>query len=411
MTNKDEHIFQLLLEKLSGEISDENRLYLEQVMQEDASVKRCLEEMEEALAAAGPEFMTDVYNEIAWSRVLSLMTSEQAKSEEPTLSSPEIPAPAAQVIPMSATPVKKSRRAYKWGIAAAITGIISTSLYFLLTGSFSRQSGNMIADNIDLPSQADVQLLLENGDTIQLAGKDGAEIITQPARLRTRSGHLSFTTNNGASGWNTLAVPTGKDYSIALADGSTIHLNAFSRLRFPFSFSGKTREVYLEGEAFFDIAPNAEQPFIVHTGETSIRVLSTAFNVNAYSDSLVVTSLVKGSVVTKVNDQQSIVLHPGNETIYRKGHKQKVQQFDENTTLSWRNGEYVYYNQPLASLEGVLKHWYGKTLIFDDPGLADKMLTGVIERDKPFIEFLESLGRTSGIAYDIDNGNIHLKSK
>jgi ferric-dicitrate binding protein FerR (iron transport regulator) len=169
--------------------------------------------------------------------------------------------------------------------------------------------------------------------------------------------------------------------------------------------------VYLDGEAYFDIATNASQPFIVHTSETSIKVLGTSFNVNAYSDSLVVTSLVAGSVMTNVKESESVILKPGMESIYRKGYSQQLNNFDETVTLAWRKGEYAYYNRPLGTLDAVLFHWYGKQLLFEDPLLENKMLTGVIERNQPVTDFLESLDKTSGITYRITDDKIYLRSK
>ncbi|MBP1651267.1 MAG: anti-FecI sigma factor, FecR, partial [Bacteroidetes bacterium] len=82
MIHNEEHIFQLILEKLSGEISQENLDYLNKVAGEDPSVQRCLDEMEDALHAAGPGFMTDVYNEMAWGKVLSLLDADQMDGQQ-----------------------------------------------------------------------------------------------------------------------------------------------------------------------------------------------------------------------------------------------------------------------------------------------------------------------------------------
>jgi ferric-dicitrate binding protein FerR (iron transport regulator) len=262
-----------------------------------------------------------------------------------------------------------------------------------------------------IPAWGDVRLLLEEGDTVSLASNTAADINTQNALLHQRDGMLSFQPGDGAGGWNTLFVPTGKDYKVQLSDGSVVHLNAFSRLRFPFSFDGNNREVYLEGEAYFDIAKKADQPFIVHTAGTSVKVLGTSFNVSAYNDSLIVTSLVSGSVVSDAEDNDSIYLKPGMASVYRKGYRQQQQSFDETITLSWRKGEYAYYNQPLGTLDAVISHWYGKQLLFDDPALANKMLTGVIERDQPLADFLESLDKTSGITFRITDDKIYLRTK
>lgn len=408
MSYNEEHIFQLILEKLSGDISDEDNQYLEQAAREDPNVRRCLEELEGARDVAGPDFMTDLHNERAWSSVLSLLHADQEKKSD-------LPVAAAgkETVVVSRHDISPARSPQrKWWLAAAVTLLIAAGGYWLLGGRPATVGDTALAMfTKEIPVWGDMKLLLENGDTIRLSGNADTDIHTKAALLHPGAGSLSFTAGQMRKGWNTLFVPTGKDYKVVLSDGSIVHLNAFSSLRFPFSFDGKTREVYLDGEAYFDIATNASQPFIVHTAETSVRVLGTSFNVNAYSDSVVVTSLVAGSVMTNVKESESVILKPGMESIYRKGYSQQLSNFDETVTLAWRKGEYAYYNKPLGTLDAVLFHWYGKQLLFEDPLLANKMLTGVIEREQPVTDFLESLDKTSGITYRITDDKIYLRSK
>ncbi|PSL25026.1 FecR domain-containing protein [Chitinophaga ginsengisoli] len=408
MSYNEEHIFQLILEKLSGDISDEDSQYLERIAREDPNVRRCLEELEGARDVAGPDFMNDVHNERAWSNVLSLLHADHEK--KPALT--PVTADETPVVNMPEPSSRKSSSRNTWWLAAAVTLLIAAGGYWLMNSKSASIQDNAIAMHTgDIPLWGDMKLLLDNGDTIRLSGREDADITTKAALLHPGTGQLSFTAAKQRKGWNTLFVPTGKDYKVVLSDGSTVHLNAFSRLRFPFSFDGKTREVYLEGEAYFDIATNASQPFIVHTAGTSVRVLGTSFNVNAYSDSFIVTSLVQGSVMTNVEESEGLILKPGMEATYRKGYSQQLGTFDEAITLAWRKGEYAYYNKPLGTLDAVILHWYGKQLLFEDPLLANKMLTGVIERNQPVTDFLESLDKTSGITYRITDDKIYLRSK
>ncbi|MGY0036742.1 FecR family protein [Pedobacter sp. NJ-S-72] len=106
--------------------------------------------------------------------------------------------------------------------------------------------------------------------------------------------------------WSTLVVPVKLDYQITLSDGTRVWLNSASSLHFPFSFSGATREVYLTGEAFFKVAKNPDQPFIVHTNQTDVKVLGTEFNVNSYNSNITMTSLVEGSVKTSGHDKKKV---------------------------------------------------------------------------------------------------------
>lgn len=419
MIHNEEHIFQLILEKLSGEITPENLDYLNKVAAEEPSVQRCISEMEDALTAAGPGFMNDVYNEMAWGRVLSLLEVDQpdlkvtVQEEENPLQEQKVlkavEMPQASEVPEEPveqiTGIKKTSSRI-WLAAAGLLVAVTTGLFFFLS---ARQPAKNILQ-AGTGTASIIRLLLESGDTISLPENNHEDITVGQARLYPAPGQLTFTPTGNANGWNTLLIPTGRDYRVVLADGSQVHLNAFSRLRFPFAFNGSSREVYLEGEAYFDIAPDPQHPFIVHTGTIDTKVLGTAFNVNAYTDSLVVTSLVQGSVSTSRGHDPAVLLKPGMETVYSGTHAQTVRAFDENITLGWRKGEYAYYNQSLGSLDAVIRRWYGKTLVFEDPALIHKMLTGVIERDHPVTEFLDGLKKTSGIAYNITAEKIYLSS-
>jgi hypothetical protein len=395
MAYNDEHIFQLILEKLSGEISDENRLYLEQAAREDDKIRRCLEEMEEASDVAGPEFMDDVYNELAWSNVLSLLENEPPATKIVTTGENETPVNNPPEVPSA--PNKRPVAIRNWLVAAVTLCIISSLLYFFLAGT-NKQPVPIAKNKIIIPLSGSIRLLLDNGRTIPLPGREGNVI--SMAGLTKKEGE-----------WGTLLVPAGKDYQVVLADGSTVQLNAYSSLRFPFNFSAKTREVFLSGEAYFTIAKNAQQTFIVHSGETAVKVLGTSFNINAYSDSLIVTSLVEGSILTSDNEEAEVKLQPGTEAIYRKGYLRQIHSFDENITLAWRKGQYNYYNESLGTLNAVIRHWYGKEFLFKDSLLEAKKLTGIIERDKPLTDFLDGLGKTSGLTYKINGDKIYLSAK
>src|SRR5690606_32808342 len=95
---------------------------------------------------------------------------------------------------------------------------------------------------------------------------------------------------------NTLTVPAGLDYKVHLPDGSEIWMNSTSQLQFPSEFSAATREISIKGEAYLNVAPNKEKPFIVHLPKSTVRVLGTEFNVNTYGLNTETVALVKGSV-------------------------------------------------------------------------------------------------------------------
>jgi ferric-dicitrate binding protein FerR (iron transport regulator) len=182
-----------------------------------------------------------------------------------------------------------------------------------------------------------------------------------------------------SSGYNTLTVPPKMDYKLRLSDGTEVWLNATSRLRFPFSFTGDKREVYLEGEAYFQVSKNDTKPFVVHTEQTDIHVLGTSFNVNAYSDGLTRTSLVSGAVIATAAGKE-VRLKPGEEAVYSSENGYKVVSFDDSEVLAWMKGVYVFHNTSLSEIASVIERWYGVQVVFDNKELAGKKFTGGLEK-------------------------------
>ncbi len=128
-----------------------------------------------------------------------------------------------------------------------------------------------------------------------------ARVITKIIKLD--SGQLAYNTANSYEPiaipqYNVITTPRGSQYSIVLPDGSKVWLNAASSLKFPVVFNGNERKIELDGEGYFKVAPDKNKPFKVVTGNQMVQALGTTFNVNAYSDEVVVsTTLVEGSVV------------------------------------------------------------------------------------------------------------------
>ena len=125
--------------------------------------------------------------------------------------------------------------------------------------------------------------------------------------------------------YNTLIVPYGKRSQLQLADGSKVWLNSGSKLVYPVTFEGKRREVYIEGEAIFDVAHNAKQPFIVLSKDHEIEVLGTLFNVSNYlDDESISTTLKNGSVQIRyktdsfLKGRKVLKIVPGTRSVYKK---------------------------------------------------------------------------------------------
>jgi len=416
-----EHIYQLLLEKQLGEISKENDKYLQQVMEYDEHVRNCWQELENAKIATNDDILEDLRADLVWCKIEALLKPQ--------------PSFSARVLLF----MKKHRIAIAASFFTAIVtaGALVFYLYYQPghnnTPAAQVASVNIIPITGPAPAAADANNAATGtpgpmpgglpaataGNAAVITGSQlstiaGDTIIKYAAhKPDTAAGNMLAQADDdiGPVQWNTLTVPPKTDYRIELADGTEVHLNASSTLRFPFIFPGKTREVYLEGEAYFIVAKNPKQPFIVHTPSTSVKALGTAFNINSYNADMIVTSLVQGAAVTDVGDTLDVTLKPGYEAIYKTGERFKVKRFDEAITLSWREGIYRFNKTHLADLQPVIQRWFGLKLAFEPQSIANMEYSGCLEKDKPLTDFLNPVAGTLKLDYRIYDNTIHFYTK
>jgi transmembrane sensor len=164
----------------------------------------------------------------------------------------------------------------------------------------------------------------------------------------------------------------GEKKQIKLGDGTIVWLNAASKLRYPAQFSGKTREVMLEGEAFFDVAKNADMPFVINSGTLKTTVLGTSFNVRAYQEDKTMTvAVVTGNVKVSSPDSE-LHLQPNQQAIFNKEvHKlYKKQDVPAIEMASWRAGGLQFRNTTFSEVAAVLRRSRGVKIQYD-PQLED----------------------------------------
>lgn len=400
MKHNQEYIYALLLRKQLGELSEVEAAELQQVMQSDEQVRKCYQEQEEAKYYTNNEFLKDLRVEHDWLVVEAILK----------------PKPIHVRIVRFLTHYRSLAAASFFGIAAVACAYLlrpvpRIQLPTAIQAPVKRPAVATPAPVVKHPEPAIlVTTATAQADTVKRESISAGTSATDSSKLMAinirRITHDTIYQSKSIE-WNTLTVPPKTDYHLELSDGTEVHLNASSTLRFPFIFAGHTREVYLEGEAYFTVAHNPKQPFIVHTGTTSVIALGTAFNVNSYDNNVITTSLVQGSVVTDVGDSLDVTLRPGFEAIYKPGERFKVKRFDENVTLSWRDGIFRYVNKPLEDLAPVMMRWFGLKLKFSVPAIAKQTFTGELDKDKPVDEFLTDVCKELKLEYKIYGGTIY----
>jgi transmembrane sensor len=212
-------------------------------------------------------------------------------------------------------------------------------------------------------------------------------------------------------------TPKGKQRHIILADGTHVWLNANSELKYAKNFLGKkNREVYLDGEAFFDVSENKEKPFIVHASGLSIKVLGTAFNVRSYADDHIVeTTLVRGKVSIASASEDSIhqvTLLPNQQALFIKDSKTMALEGAVNTEnyIGWKDGWMIFDDKPFSYIKETLERWYDVSIIMEDEDSLTCTFSAKF-KDKTLQEVLEIFRNTESINYRITGDQILIGGK
>lgn len=257
-------------------------------------------------------------------------------------------------------------------------------------------------------------LKLYDGKTIMLDSTMKSSLIAHEANVRIEmdSNHLLRYSSYDSIGItdanknNELIIPKGGEYQVVLADGTKVWLNSASRLIYPQSFMGKERRVVLSGEAFFDVAHDAERPFIVETSRMNVKVLGTRLNVNDYDDNEEVsTTLVNGSVEIFSGGQQAFRLVPG-EQAYGKENELEKREVNVRLYTSWIDGKFLFNNTELEEIAKQISRWYDVEIFFSSENVKKVRFTGAIVKFKPLDDLVRMIESTSQVRFSVKGKTI-----
>lgn len=365
---------QLIIDKLTGQIGEEEESRLEQLIARHHEVEQLWQQMQQVYAMRNAVSFENSFDaDAAWQKLQQRVDIETT----PAMAEPEEEAIA---IPSKKGTVRWMRVA----VAAAVVGIIFVSLY-IYTGSFSTGPVGPKA----------ISIQLANGQTLQ--PDSGNTWLSRARQL-----------NISPDALNTITVPAGNTFNFQLADGSAIWLNAESELQFPLSFTGLRRELQLKGEAYFKVAHNPEQPFVVMVNGLSVKALGTEFNVRSYEREGSMIALVTGSVMVQNQQGHQLLLQPGEAAVadIHNNNELYKEKFDEQTELAWMKGLYYFRNEKLHDITIIARRWFDVPVEIKDSGLADIRFTGAMNRNKPVDNFLDLLASTGYIKYAWKRGKI-----
>ncbi|WP_339715269.1 FecR domain-containing protein [uncultured Kriegella sp.] len=308
---------------------------------------------------------------------------------------------------------KRAHPIFKY--AAIVLLFIATSFGLYI---FMHKNENVKIVSMPQVSAAESEIVLEledgslkvlnESENVAITNDKGDKVVQQEYNTLKYAASSSTETDLA---YNKLKVPYGKRFVIELSDGTVVHLNAGTKLRYPKVFAeAGNRDVYLEGEAFFDVEENKAQPFVVHTQQMNVRVLGTKFNVSSYdNENSTSTVLVEGSVgvydtAKKYSNADGVVISPNQQAKIQNG-EFTVAEVDVQRFIAWMEGKLFFVNDRFEDIVKVLERNYNIKIINRHQELNDIRYTGTFQ-EKTLPEILNVFKRNTKFDYEIDNDSI-----
>jgi len=313
----------------------------------------------------------------------------------------------------------KRNRTFAWiGSAASILVIIGLTLFFQINNQ--SDISNFAATISMKPDTEYTQLMLSKEKIVQISAQESKIAYSGNGKQVNIEAQEKVEQPIDADvvSYNTVIVPYGKRTQITLSDNSTIWLNSGSKLIYPVRFADNKREVFLDGEAVFEVTPDKTQPFHVVTRDMEIKVLGTVFDLCAYSDdSTVNTVLERGSV--ELNYKRGSLfgstkekMVPGMLAVYDLADETLVQK-NVNTKdyTSWRYGYLVMEKKSLGSIAKKLSRYYNVSIEIESPELADETFSGYLDLRNSAAQVLSLISEMMDIELEQSDHLIKIRKK
>ena len=305
----------------------------------------------------------------------------------------------------------------KWSVAASILIILG------VTGWLATLNTTSKIKKIDYQSIAvaqasgnDIKLILSDQSEKTFNTKEVDLKYNQKGQLETKAGKQvqteDISKNSETEQMNQLVVPRGKRSTIELADGSKLWLNSGSRAIYPVAFNKKTREIYIEGEGYLEVAHNAKKPFYVLTDQVKVKVMGTKFNISAYKDDdHVSVVLVEGSIQASTGSE-NLLMEPNQLLNYVKlTQKSTIEKTNVLEYVSWKDGWMLCNKEQIQSITTKLSRYYNIKISYDDLRINNFTLTGKLDLKSNCEDVLKVICTTAPLKYEIIDNTIFLTMK
>jgi hypothetical protein len=289
---------------------------------------------------------------------------------------------------------------------------------FILNGRTLRKPVDSLTSGIEkikAPDEpvTDIQLILAGDETLTLEGKE-AEIAYREEGIAINNRETDLKNNSAAGSdhviFNQLIVPLGKRSMLTFAEGTRLWVNAGTRVVYPAVFDKKQREIYVDGEVYLEVSPDANCPFIVKTKKINVEVLGTSFNVMAYeNDTVQNIVLVSGTVKIKSGTEKETILSPSEMYLYTNG-MPEVKTVDVENYIAWKSGAYRYESESLDMILKRLSRYYGKE-ISCSPQTASLKCSGKLDLKDDLHLVLKSISHTAPVICHYDGERYMVTNK
>lgn len=275
----------------------------------------------------------------------------------------------------------------------------------------------------------EIEKLISKDDAITIKLDDGTFKVLDPNAIvkikdskgkiigNQKKSEISYlnTDTNEKLVYNTLHIPYGKRFDLVLSDGTHIFLNSGTSIKYPVKFlDGLPRDVYLTGEAYFEVSEDKEHPFVVHSKDMNIKVLGTKFNVSSYSDNQNFNAVLVEGLVELYNDNQnkklnnSIKLKPGFKAAWSVSNdKISIENVDTRIYTAWIDGKLIFRNATFKHIRKTLERQYNVKINNSNEVLDIQLFDATFDIES-IDEIIESFSKSFSIDYKIINNEVFI---
>ena len=312
------------------------------------------------------------------------------------------------------------RQMIRWSVDASILLAVLITLVGFLRNNSRNDIVSFAQSQTKIKAENNTRIILQNGKVITI---DKAQ---SQIRYDAKGENIEIDSDqkivqeiaDEKAVFNTVIVPHGKRTQIILSEGTKVWLNSGSKLVYPAVFAKNKREVYLDGEAVFDVAHLNDRSFVVSTKDFDIKVLGTIFNVCAYSDDQNSSAVLEQGKIELINRRSSVLSNkhlmilPGTMAVFDPNQNTfEKQQVNPRKYLSWREGYLIFNSEKLQNIIRKLGRYYNKEMVIIDNQLKDETFSGYLDLKNSPEEVLSVINETTPLSFSVDHEKIVINSK